>query len=220
MSDPEGPCETCKAVLNPILCKLPCLRWIITDSSLYREQTRPYQMFSQRWQTMDLVDISTWASSEVKTIRLSQIYLDAPYEVEVREFEPVEGDMLEEKWTSNGIIKVHKIPRYALADMKKAALVLQNFIQRSIGTYIEGTVGFSDQLIWQTYFFAFKHARDAKVRLYPWCRSNCLTWQIDRNRTGAHPQRLSVLGRLSKDQPPRAHTLRRQARRRLRQRSG
>ena len=115
------------------------------------------------------------ASSEVKTIRLSQTYLDAPYEVEVREFEPVEGDMLEEKWTSNGTIKVHKIPRYALADMKKAALVLQNFIQGSIGTYISGTVGLSDQLIWQTYLFAFKHARDAKVRLDPWCRSSCLT---------------------------------------------
>ena len=78
--------------------------------------------------------------------------------------------MLEEKWTSNGTIKVHKIPRSALADMKKAALVLQNFIQGSIGTYISGTVGLSDQLIWQTYLFVFKHARDAKVRLDPWCR--------------------------------------------------
>ncbi|KXX74792.1 hypothetical protein MMYC01_207707 [Madurella mycetomatis] len=163
MSDPAGPCLTCKQVTGPIMCKLPCLRWIITDSSLYREQSKPYQMFSKRWQTMDLVDIKDWASTETRKIRLSQIYLDAPYEVEVREFVPVEGDMLEEKWTSNGVVKTHQIPRYALANMKESAVVLQAFIQQSIGAYISGTVGESDELIWQTYLFAFKHSCKAKT---------------------------------------------------------
>ncbi|GAB1317293.1 Zn(2)-C6 fungal-type domain-containing protein [Madurella fahalii] len=163
MFDLGGSCLTCKQVTGPIMCKLPCLRWIITDSSLYREQSRPYQMFSRRWQTMDLVDIKDWASTETRNIRLSQIYLDAPYEVEVREFVPVEGDMLEEKWTSNGVVKTHKIPRYALADMGKSAVVLQAFIQRSIGTYISGTVGESDELIWKTYSFAFQHSFKAKT---------------------------------------------------------
>ncbi|KAK4033686.1 hypothetical protein C8A01DRAFT_49768 [Parachaetomium inaequale] len=163
MSDPDGPCLTCLALTVPIMCKLPCLRWIITDSSLYREQSRPYQLFSKRWQSMDLVDISTWASTEVKRIRLSQIYLDVPYDVEVREFEPVEGDMLEERWTSNGVTKSHRIPRYALADMERSAAVLQAFIQDNIARYICGTVGQSDELIWQTYFFAFRHAQTAKT---------------------------------------------------------
>ena len=124
----------------------------------------PYQLFSKRWQTMDLVDITTWASSEIKRIGLSQIYLNAPYEVEVREFEPVEGDMLEEKWTTNGITKTHRIPPYALADMEKSAAVMQAFIQDSIATYIYGTVVDSDPLIWQTYVFAFTtHTQNAKV---------------------------------------------------------
>lgn len=147
------------------MCKLPCLRWIITDSSLYREQSKPYQMFSKRWQTMDLVDIEDWASTETRKIRLSQINLDAPYEVEVRKFVPVEGDMVEEKWISNGVVKAHRIPCYALADMKESAVVLQAFIQQSIGAYITGTVGQSDELIWQTYVFAFRHLCKAKVCL-------------------------------------------------------
>ncbi|SPQ27182.1 dc7b8959-bb24-4bdd-88c8-e08b8e00ba17 [Thermothielavioides terrestris] len=159
----RGPCMNCLALTVPVIRKLPCLRWIITDSSLYREQSKPYQLFSTRWQSMDLVDIDTWASSEVRRIRLSQIYLDAPYEVEVREFVPVEGDMLEEKWTSNGVTRSHRIPRYALADMEKSAAVLQAFIQDNIARYICGTVGQSDELIWQTYFFAFRHAQSAKT---------------------------------------------------------
>lgn len=91
---------TCQAVTVLIISKLPCLRWIITDSSLYREQSKPAQMFSKRWQSLDMVDINTWASTEVKRICLSQVYLDAPYKLEVRQFQPVEGDMLEEKWTT------------------------------------------------------------------------------------------------------------------------
>jgi hypothetical protein len=164
MSDPNGACLTCQDLTCPLVVKPLCLRWIITDSSLYREQSMPYQLFSKRWQTMDLVDIKTWASNEVRLISLSQIYLNAPYSVEVREFEPVEGDMLEEKWTTNGIIKTHRIPPYALADMEKSAAVMQAFIQDSIATYICGTVENSDLLIWQTYVFAFAdHAKNAKV---------------------------------------------------------
>lgn len=142
---------------------LPCLRWIITDASLYRKQSRPYQLFTKRWQNMDLVDIEEWTSPESKTIVVSQIYLDAPYPVEVREFLPVEGDMLEEKWASGGIVKSHKIPRYALANLEKTASMLQNFIESNVGTYIQGTVGTSDQLLWQTYWFAFGHIQNAKV---------------------------------------------------------
>jgi hypothetical protein len=113
---------------------------------------------------MDLVNIKTWASNEIKKIGLSQIYLNAPYQVEVREFEPVEGDMLEEKWTTNGITKTHRIPPYALADMEKSAAVMQAFIQNGIATYIYGTVKDSDPLIWETYVFAFTtHAENAKV---------------------------------------------------------
>src|SRR4051812_7988844 len=81
MDNIHGPCLVCRNASALVVSQLPCLRWIITDSSLYREQNMPYQMFSQRWKSMDLVDIQDWVSSETKTIVLSQIYLDAPYTV-------------------------------------------------------------------------------------------------------------------------------------------
>lgn len=112
---------------------------------------------------MDLVDIRNWASPETKTIIISQIYLDAPYPVQVREFQPVEGDRLEEKWVSNGVMRSHKIPSYALTDMEKTATMLRVLIERNVGTYLNGTVGLADELVWKTYSFAFSYCRSAKV---------------------------------------------------------
>ncbi|KAI1489816.1 hypothetical protein F5X96DRAFT_591589 [Biscogniauxia mediterranea] len=145
------------------MCKLPCLRWIITDSSLYREQHMPYQLFSRRWQSMDLVDITDWASSEVKTILISQIFLDAPYEVEVREFVPVEGDMVDAVWKSGSVVKRQRAPLYALNSMEKTARMLEKFIDANVATYINGVAGSLNPLFWQTYQFAFRYIGEAKT---------------------------------------------------------
>jgi hypothetical protein len=112
---------------------------------------------------MDLVDITTWATTETKHVEISQIFLDAPYTVEVREFVPVAGDKLFETWTSDGVVKSHSLPRYALADMRKTATLLERFIDCNIGTYIKGAVGTLDHLLWFTYMFAFIHVKEAKV---------------------------------------------------------
>lgn len=112
---------------------------------------------------MDLVDITTWADDEVKTITISQIFLDAPYKVQVRRFVPVEGDLLEEKWTTNGEVRTTKFPCYALSDMNATADFLVRFIDKNVGTYIKGAIGESDALIWDTYWMAFRHANAAKV---------------------------------------------------------
>lgn len=170
-NNPDGSCISCKT--TAALPRSLCLRWIITDSSLYREQKMPYQMFSRRWQSMDLVDLpdADWVSPETRTVTLSQIFLDAPYTVEVREFRPAEGDMLHKIWTTkDGVVKRHALPRYALADMKKAAGVLKEFIGRSAGSYINGVAGINgmlgsrNDLFWFTYYFAMKHIQNAKVR--------------------------------------------------------
>lgn len=141
------------------MCQLPCLRWIITDASLHREQDRPFPLHSTRWPTMDLVDINTWASSEIRTITLSQIFLKAPYEVQVREFKPVDGDML----CSNGKGESYHMPRYAIANMHQTAAMLEAFIEQYIPAYIDGALSGSDTILWRTYMFAYRFANTAKV---------------------------------------------------------
>ncbi|KAK3317076.1 hypothetical protein B0H66DRAFT_479577 [Apodospora peruviana] len=164
--DPCGPCLTCKRMTGPTLCKLPCYRYIITDASLYREQRAPFQVYSKRWQTMDIVNIppSDWASSEVKSIVVSPNHIDAPFEFKVREFIPAAGDLLEEQWvTATGTQQKIAIPKYAIAEMHETAIDLKAYIERNVWNYIDATVQGLDPLFWETYFMAFRHIGTAKT---------------------------------------------------------
>jgi hypothetical protein len=123
----------------------------------------PYQLFSKRWKTMDLVDITGWASNEVRTIQLSQVFLDAPYSVQVRRFVPAPGDMLEEIWHAGAVKKTHHIPPYALENMTETSRMLERWVDDNIGRYINGAVGKADRLLWDTYRMAFRHMGKFKV---------------------------------------------------------
>ncbi|KKK23873.1 hypothetical protein AOCH_002910, partial [Aspergillus ochraceoroseus] len=190
--NPGGDCLTCKRTHNPkapSIRQIPCLRWIITDVSLYREQVKPCQLFSRRWQSMDIVNITDWGSTETKTITLSQIYLDAPYTVSVRQFVPVEGDMLEFKWMSGSVVRHHRVPAYALADMEEAAKTLVDFTSYYIPHYILQTVGRLDLLIWGTYYFAFHYQKKAKTPREQKLIHNCLRFWVACRKT-SHPERI------------------------------
>ena len=124
----------------------------------------PFQLFSRRWQSMKLVDITDWASDEIRTIEVTQTFLHAPLKLEVKKFVPVEGDLITEVWTDeNGVVKTHDIPPYALADMEKTAGTIEKFVDDNMITYIFGAIGLLDTLLWDTYIMAFKHSQNARV---------------------------------------------------------
>ncbi|KAI9367609.1 hypothetical protein BJX61DRAFT_527621 [Aspergillus egyptiacus] len=204
--NPTGDCLTCQRAHQSktlSIRKLPCLRYIITDVSLYREQDRPCQIFSTRWQSMDLVDITDWASSEIKTITLSQIYVRAPYDVQVRKFMPAEGDMLELTWASGPFIRRQRMPEYALADMESAAKTLQWLTSNYVGQYIRDTVGELDLLIWTTYFFAFRHQAKAKTPREKALIEDCLRFWVGCRKV-SYPERIcshETLGATPVDDP-------------------
>ncbi|KAL3471565.1 hypothetical protein BJX99DRAFT_266617 [Aspergillus californicus] len=187
-----GDCLTCQRAHQskaPSIRNLPCLRWIITDVSMYREQDMPCQLFSRRWQSMDLIDITDWASSEVKTITLSQIYVNAPYNVEVRRIVPMEGDMLELTWVSGHRVRRHRMPEYALADMEGAARTLRWLTSNHVGQYILGTVGELDLLVWTTYFFAFRYQAKAKPPREKALIEDCLRFWVGCRKI-SYPERI------------------------------
>lgn len=163
--DHYGPCLTCKAITGPTLCKMPCYRYIVTDASLFREQRAPYQVYSRRWQSMDIVNIPAgdWASATVRTIVVSPVHIDAPFQFQVREFIPADGDLLEEQWmTATGKQSV-PIPKFAVAEMHEAAADLKEYIERNVSNFIAVTVGPLDQLLWETYTMAFRHIGNANT---------------------------------------------------------
>ncbi|KAK1782241.1 hypothetical protein QBC45DRAFT_448642 [Copromyces sp. CBS 386.78] len=162
-SDLDGPCLTCKRITGPTLCKMPCYRYIVTDASLYREQKRP--SFSHRWQSMDIIDItaSDWASPDIRTIVVSPVHVDAPFEFRVRKFNPVEGDVVHEMWKTPQGMKQVALPRYALAEMHEAGKTLKAYIETSVSKFIVATVGHLDTIFWETYGMAFRHINEANT---------------------------------------------------------
>ncbi|KAK4442358.1 hypothetical protein QBC34DRAFT_313297 [Podospora aff. communis PSN243] len=164
-SDPYGPCLTCKSITGPTLCKMPCYRYIITDASLYREQRAPYQVYSRRWQSMDIIDIpkNDWASPEIRWITVSPNHIRLPFRFAVRKFIPVDGDLLEEQWMTPYGKKTVPVPAYAVADMHATAADMKEYVERIISDFILSTVGNEDLLLWETYTMAFRHIGSAKT---------------------------------------------------------
>ena len=112
---------------------------------------------------MDLVDITDWRSHKIEIIEVTQMFLHALYFIAVREFIPLEGDVLEERWTDGDVTKSHPISPYALADMKETAQTMRCFLDSNLITYIEGTIGNMDALLRSTYQMAIVYSQEAPV---------------------------------------------------------
>ena len=112
---------------------------------------------------MEIRDIVDWASSEIKTVEITQGFGDARYTLELRPFNQKQGDTSQKSWVDGSVTKVHDIPAYAIANMEMAARTLENYVDRSIGSYIAGAMGKSDEWIWQTYGHAFYWVSNAPV---------------------------------------------------------
>lgn len=178
--DPHGPCLNCNSRRKPpkrtrisasstaFVQALPCLRYRILDATLYRTQDKPTEGFSDRWQTLDLVDITEWADNEIKVIEITPIFGHFPYKAELRKVVPRPGEDESEPWTDRqGIIRTHYVPAYAIADIHKHARTFRAWIEGSVFHYIDGLVDKSNDLLWRTYREAFRHignAPDAKER--------------------------------------------------------
>lgn len=167
-SFPSGPCLTCQLMTGPTLSKMPCYRYIITEASLYREQKAPWQIFSRRWQSMDIVDISSsdWApSSRIRTIMVSHLNVPTQFAFQVREFIPTAGDILVDEVTDpvEGTVTKVPLPRFAVADMKATAENMRGFVDGNVHNFIIAMVG-RDELLWETYLMAFRQVGLARTK--------------------------------------------------------
>lgn len=114
---------------------------------------------------MDIIDIpaSDWASSDMRTIVVSPVHVDAPFKFRVRKFNPAEGDVVHEMWKTPQGMKQVALPRYALAEMHEAGETLKTYIETSVSKFIVATVGHLDTIFWETYGMAFRHINEANV---------------------------------------------------------
>ncbi|KIN08741.1 hypothetical protein OIDMADRAFT_107879, partial [Oidiodendron maius Zn] len=160
--DPKGPCETCLRASSTMSRPL-CFRYKITNSiSLYREQKEPNPIWTRRWKDFTPQNITLWASTTIRKIKVTHGMGNSSYELEVQKFVPMDGDLMYKFWTVNGDERKCFVPPYAIVDLEKAAQSRFRFIRDNFKTYIECSVSNSDELIQLTYERALRHSAEAK----------------------------------------------------------
>jgi len=116
---------------------------------------------------MQMDEISQWKSPIVKTIFLTQNLCNRALRVQVKEFVPLPGDVLEREWadrqTGMVVKKKTSVPRYAIADMRATSSAIQQYVDKNVESFIKGLLCNSGPLIFQTYLMALKLSGTAKV---------------------------------------------------------
>lgn len=158
-------CLTCKKVLKPKMSRLPCFRCKITDVKLYREgpMATGYE-YSHRWPNFSMDNINLWASSEIRTIRVTQDFANEPGMVfRVRKFIPMPGDSLVRSWADGNVTKSVDVPHYAVVDMKEAFQTFKEYIVDAGPEFFKGNLKDYHPLVLHTYNMALTYSNIAKV---------------------------------------------------------
>ncbi|KAI1326691.1 hypothetical protein F5Y16DRAFT_225394 [Xylariaceae sp. FL0255] len=161
-ADPDGPCMTCRRATATALTRPICVRKKVTDAKLYAKGEHPQFRWSKRWKSMKIVNIKTWASSEVRTIWVTQDVAGLEYSLRVRQFVPIPGDSLRRSWSTRGVEKHYECSNYAIENMLEAGENLKKFVDNSIEPSIDFYIDKSDWLLHQTYKMALKHSEESK----------------------------------------------------------
>ncbi|KAH6610519.1 hypothetical protein Trco_000539 [Trichoderma cornu-damae] len=157
---PGGACLTCKKVENTKAARLPCLRYKITDMTLYKPGQVPGYEWTRRWAKNTSDPIQQWASPEVKVIYISVYFSNRYLPLKVRKFVPQEGDKLERTWDYQGTKKSVEIPPYALIDLEAGKSAYTKYIRDSMTDVFRNILGNSDSLLYRTYLQAWHMWRD------------------------------------------------------------
>lgn len=163
----DGPCLSCKKLKRPTLARLPCYWLMMTDAFLYRDQIAPNLLHTNRWRSMQVVNVDQWEDNGSKWVRVGHVAMDKSYPLRVRRFVPLDGDELDEKWVVQGVEKRHALAPYAIADMREAVVMFKQFIIENVLSYITAFINTDDPLYVQTYKLAYTMAYSPEYKEGP-----------------------------------------------------
>ncbi|KAI0555204.1 hypothetical protein F4679DRAFT_522655 [Xylaria curta] len=158
--DKAGTCLTCLRVSNVKVWRMPCLRYKITDVRLFKPGQVKGHEWTRRWVEGVPDDISHWASTETRKVKVTEGYTEHAVELRVRQFVPQDGDSLERSWVHNGVRRWVTIPAYAIVNLEEAKTAYSSYISRSLPECCKKILWGKDKLLGATYVMALKAARD------------------------------------------------------------
>jgi len=139
--------------------KLPCLRYKVGDTVLFREGNSPSLAWSKRWGNMKIADVTGWESPEIKFIEVSHGFCQDSIKLEVRKFIPEGGDVLERKWVDGQVRKTKRVEPYAIVNMTRAAQEVKRYISENVYSCLTTFLEDHDKLVRDTYLLAYKQSR-------------------------------------------------------------
>ncbi|KAK2803707.1 hypothetical protein FQN50_006925 [Emmonsiellopsis sp. PD_5] len=155
--DPSGVCRTCQGISNMKIYTLPCLRYKITEATLYRVGKGPGLEFTRRWPVMKLKDISKWVSTQVRTIYVKSDVCPEPLELSVRKFVPIPEDRLHKGWMDGKVKKFKETTPYAIVNMISGVDTMRTYIHAHTFKCMDFFLRGRDDLIVKTYSFARRY---------------------------------------------------------------
>jgi hypothetical protein len=111
--------------------------------------------WTDRWKDSVVDDIGTWASGDSRVIHVTEGYTGRSVRLQVRRFQPQEGDKVVRSWFSDGKPKSVEIPPFAIVDMESAKSAFDDYIKNGLFDCCKRLLG-PDKLLWQTYALAIK----------------------------------------------------------------
>ncbi|KUJ10821.1 uncharacterized protein LY89DRAFT_596060 [Mollisia scopiformis] len=187
--NPDGPCMRCLS--DSAIINIPCLRKKIPDARFTPAKDCPEPYWTTRWATMDVKEIDVWASSEVRTLVLTQDIGSAKDVLTVRMIVPLPGDSLTRTWMSKstGERFHHQTAPWAIMNMTRTAHEPSVNIDNYIEDFINHFVNPNDKLLVDTYLMAFRLSTSSKVEEERVLLRNVLRLWVAARR-GTKPQRV------------------------------
>lgn len=141
----------------PPMSRLPCLRYRISDSNLYRTAFQQYPFFREHLMVGpnygDFHIQRRWTQNEIRVLELAQDS-NVVLRLAVREFVPSAEELKSDDTRGN---KMYGIP-WAIADPGEATKEVNLYINRCIGTYLGTILDDSNRLVWDMFHWAMRLA--------------------------------------------------------------
>ncbi|KAI1493290.1 hypothetical protein F5X96DRAFT_237377 [Biscogniauxia mediterranea] len=168
LRNPErGDCLTCRSISQEskkVIHRLPCLRWKLTETVLFREGGLD---LTARWTGVKVKDINPkdWVDSKTRSISISLGLCNTSLVLSVKKFQPIRGDVTWRDWVDrNANAQRTDIEPYALANINQTAkdylAYVNNNAADAIRRYAENV--HVDGLVRRTFMAAYAYATSEK----------------------------------------------------------
>ncbi|KAI1499551.1 hypothetical protein F5X99DRAFT_273021 [Biscogniauxia marginata] len=172
LENPEkGDCLTCRSISQEskkVIHRLPCLRWKLTETVLFREGGLD---LTTRWTGVKVRDLGPkdWVEDKPRSISISLGLCNVSMVLSVKKFQPIRGDVTWRDWVdSNREAHRTDIEPYALANINQAAQEYLTHVNDNATDAIRryGTNSCVDSLVRKTFMAAHRYATENNTKYH------------------------------------------------------